>query len=78
MACTGTSDGNTPSATMDKRCRDAPVLDTILVRGSVESIGKEGLKLYFNNKKKCGGEGVVSVVMQPDKAFITFSDVQGR
>lgn len=71
------SDRNTPSATIDRGCQDGPVLDTILVTGSVGIIGKDALKLYFNNKKKCGGEGIVSILIQSDKAFITFCDVQG-
>ena len=78
MVHTCTSNGSTLSATMDTGCRNAPVLDTILVTGNVASIGKEALKLYFNNKRKCGGEGVVSIVMQQDKAFITFRDIQGK
>ena len=72
-----TSDNSTPSTTLCREDQNVPVLDTVLVTGSLEHIGKDALKLYFNNKKKCGGEGIVIVLIQQDKAFITFSDTQG-
>ena len=71
-----TSDKSTSSATL-YRDQDGPVLDTILVTGNPESIEEGALKLYFSNKKKCGGEGIFNIVVQQDKGFITFNDVQG-
>lgn len=74
----GTDDNSIEtSSSIDGRDQDGPVLDTILARGNMESVGKEALKLYFNNTKKCGGEGIVNILIQQDKTFITFNDVQG-
>ena len=73
-----TSDKSTPSATLYREDQhNVPVLDTVLVIGNLESFGKDPLKLYFNNKRKCGGEGIISIVVQQDKAFITFIDING-
>jgi len=73
-----TDDGSTPKlATLERRGQSNPVLDTILVTGNLEGITEGALKLYFTNKKKCGGGDIINVLIQQNKALITFSDLQG-
>ena len=36
------------------------------------------LVLYFNNKKKCGGGDVTSIILDKKNAFITYADPEGK
>ena len=62
----------------NKGVTEAPaLLDTILVKGEVESVGKEALELHFTNKKKCGGGDIVSIQLKDNQATIIFCDPSG-
>ena len=52
-------------------------LDTILVKGEVDSVGKEALELHFTNKKKCGGGDISSIQLKDNQATIIFCDPSG-
>jgi len=73
-----TDGGSTPqSATLERRGQCDPVLDTILVTGNLEGITEGALKFYFTSKEKCGGVDIINVLIQQNKAFVTFSDLKG-
>ena len=62
-----------------KGITEAPTLiDTILVKGEVKSVGQEALELYFKNKKKSGGGEIVNcILLNDDQAAIKFHDPAG-
>ena len=53
-------------------------MDTVLVRGLSASHSQSVLKLYFTNKRKCGGENVTSVILNGTQAYISFADSNGK
>ena len=52
--------------------------DTILVKGLTECHTESALKLFFTNKKKCGGGDVTKVVIKEESAYVSFADPKGR
>ena len=61
-----------------KGITEAPTLiNTILVKGEVKSVGQEALTLYFTNKKKIGGGKIDTILLRDDQATITFHDPSG-
>ena len=52
--------------------------DTILVKGLSASHKQSVLRLYFTNKKKCGGGDVTSIVLTGTQAYISFVDSNGK
>ena len=63
-----------------KGITEAPTLiDTIIVKGEVKSVGQEALTLHFTNKKKSGGGEILIInLLNDDQATITFHDAAGQ
>ncbi|XP_065920901.1 uncharacterized protein [Dysidea avara] len=53
------------------------VMDIVLVRGLSASHSQSVLKLYFTNKRKCGGGDVTNVILNGTQAYISFADSNG-
>ena len=53
------------------------VTDTILVKGLMECHTESALKLFFTNKKKCGGGDVTKIIIKEESAYISFADPKG-
>ena len=48
--------------------------DTILVKGLKGCHNESALRLFFTNKKKCGGGDVTKVDVKKEIAYVTFAD----
>ena len=51
--------------------------DTILVKGLKDCHTESTLKLFFKNKKKCGGGDVTKIIMKQGSAYVSFTDPKG-
>ena len=51
--------------------------NTILVKGLKDCHTELVLKLFFTNKKKCGGGDVTKILLKKDNAYVTFADSKG-
>ena len=49
-----------------------PISTSILVSGTSESTTQETVELYFDNKKRCGADGVERVEYIEDEGFRVF------
>ena len=47
---------------------------TILVIGLKDCHTESALRLFFSNKRKCGGGDVTNVVIKKEIAYVTFAD----
>ena len=54
------------------------VMDTVLVKGLSHTHAESVLKLYFTNKKKCGGGDVTSIAIKGENAYVSFVDPNGN
>ena len=52
--------------------------DTILVKGLKECHTESALKLFFTNKKKCGGGDITKISINKESAYVSFADPKGR
>ena len=52
--------------------------DTIVVKGLKDCHNEVTLKLFFSNKKKCGGGDVNKIVFKKESAYVTFVDPTGN
>ena len=52
--------------------------DTILVKGLKDCHTKEALRLFFTNKKKCGGGDVTKIIIREGSAYVTFADPESK
>ena len=51
--------------------------DTILVKGLKDCHTESALRLFFTNKRKCGGGDVTNVDIKAEIAYVTFADQKG-
>ena len=54
-----------------------PQVSTILVKGLRDCHTESALRLFFSNKRKCGGGDITNVVIKKEIAYVTFADQKG-
>ena len=73
-----TTDSITPLLTSSSTEPQITTSNTILVKGLKECHTELALKLFFTNKKKCGGGNITKIVVKKDNAYVTFADSKGN
>ena len=73
-----TIDSFTPLLTSPTTERPITASNTILVKGLKECHTEYALKLFFTNKKKCGGGNITKIFIKKDNGYVTFADSKGN